>query len=143
MSGQDHILAKAFLCTGASAYVFGQLVVPVAGTTLDPNQMVQATLAAGGAFAATPLGLCQENIDLVKVQTGKAYASVALAGIAFGIAGAAIAMGAAVIPSGAVVGQLLTATPSAAGRPQVGVALTPATTIGDIFSVLLTPGARA
>src|SRR5258708_1929197 len=112
MAGQDHVLAKGFLCTGAAAYVFGQLVVAVAGTTLDHNQMVQATAGAGAALQPTPLGLCQENIDLTKVQTGKAYASVAIAGIAFGIADAAIAFGAMVKPaatSGRLISQTLAA----------------------------------
>ena len=142
MAGTDHLLSKGLLCTGNAAYVLGQCVVPVTGTTLDPNQMVQATVAAGAALAGTPLGLCQENIDLVKVQTAKAYATVAIAGVAFGIAGGAIAMGAAVIPSGTTAGQLISATVGTTGRPQVGVALSPATNAGDIFTVLLTPGAR-
>jgi hypothetical protein len=143
VSGTDHVLSKGFLTTGAAAYVLGQCVVPVAGTALDPNQMVIATTGAGGAGATSPLGLVQENVDLVKVQTGKAYATVAIAGIAFGIAGAAIAVGAQVIPSGAVAGQLLTSGAlGSTNRPLVGIALSPATTIGDIFTVLLTPGAR-
>jgi hypothetical protein len=143
MSGQDHLLAKAFLATGASAYVYGQLVVPAAGTTLDPNQMAIASHLTTWAGATPPLGLVQENLDLVKVATGKAYASVAIFGVGFGIAGAAIAVGAQVMPSAAVDGQLITSGAlGATNRPMVGIALTAATTIGDIFSVMLTPGAR-
>ena len=84
MAGQDHLLSKAFLTTGSAAYVFGQCVVAVAGTTLDPNQMVQATTTAGNAQAPTPLGLVQENIDLVKVQTGKAQSNLAASSGTFG-----------------------------------------------------------
>jgi hypothetical protein len=142
MAGTDHMLSKAFLCTGNAAYLLGQCVVPVAGSTLDPNQMVQATVAAGAALAASPLGLCQENIDLVKVQTAKAYAAVAISGIAFALADGAIAVGAAVIPSGTTAGRLITATVGTTGRPQVGVAMTAAVNAGDVFTVLLTPGGR-
>jgi hypothetical protein len=142
MAGQDHLLAKAFLTTGAAAYVYGQCVVLVAGTTLDPNQVIQATTGAGAANAVTPLGLCQENMDLVKVQTGKAYISVALAGIGFAIANGAVTIGAALIPSVGVAGRLDAVAVGTTGRPQVGIAVGTASTAGDIFPVLLTPGAR-
>jgi hypothetical protein len=145
MAGQDHILSKGFLATGSAAYVFGQLVVPVAGTVLDPNQMnIAGTTWAAGALP--PLGLVQENLDLVKVQTGKAYASVAFAGLAFGIAFGAIAVGAVVVPDTTTGGRLKTPTVALSatfqGLPAVGIAMTAATTAGDIFSVFLTPGMR-
>ena len=134
MAGQDHLLAKGFLCTGAAAYVYGQAVVPVTGTALDPNQIIQAT----AVVTANVIGLCQENMDLVKVQTGKAYVSVALVGIAFGIADGAVAIGAKVVPSVTTAGQLHGT--AATGNTQVGIAMSSATNAGDIFSVLLTPG---
>jgi hypothetical protein len=152
MAGQDHVLSKAFLATGAAAYVFGQCVVAVAGTTLDPNQMIQANTTTNlAAFAPTPLGLVQENLDLIKVQTGKAYGTVAIAGIAFGIwdGVGALVYGANLAPSAVLSGRLAVATLAApAGKPVVGTYIggaggtTAAAAAGDIISVLLTPGAR-
>ena len=152
MAGSDHVLSKAFLTTGSAAYVFGQCVVAVAGTSLDPNQMIQAnTTTSLAAFAPTPLGLVQENIDLVKVQTGKAYANVAIAGIAFGIwdGVGSLVVGANLAPSAVVSGRLAVATLAApAGKPVVGTyigqsgGVTAAAAAGDIITVLLTPGAR-
>jgi hypothetical protein len=150
MAGQDHILSKAFLTTGSAAYVFGQCVVGVAGTVLDPNQMVQATTSAAAALAATPLGLVQENIDLVKVQTGKAYASVGIAGLAYGIWDGVGTLNpqAALIPSATTAGRLSAVAIGTTGRPQVGVyvgdagGVTASAAAGDIIAVLLTPGAR-
>jgi hypothetical protein len=150
MAGQDHLLSKAFLCTGAAAYVFGQCVTSAAGSALDPNQMIQVTAGGGSAFAVSPLGLVQENIDLVKVTTLKAYASVAISGIAYGIYNTGtLTLGTPLIPSVAVAGRLDAVTASAAGRPQVGYYLGDAggaagtgSAAGDIIAVMLTPGAR-
>jgi hypothetical protein len=143
VAGTDHVLSKGYLCTGAAAYILGQCVVPVTGSTLDPNQMVIATTGAGAAAAISPIGLVQENVDLVKVQTAKAYATVAIAGIAFGIADGAIAIGAYVKPSGTTAGRLITQAVGAYGQfPIVGWAASPAVNAGDIFTVMLTPGVR-
>jgi hypothetical protein len=145
MAGQDHVLSKAFLAAVSgfsNAIILGQLVVVSAGTTLDPNQCSLVGTGGGAALQPTPLGLTAENLDLVKIQTGKAYVTVNLAGIAFGIADGAIAVGAAVIPSATTAGRLITSTVGTTGRPSPGVAVTAATAAGDIFSVLLTPGAR-
>jgi hypothetical protein len=150
MAGSDHLLSKAFLCTGAAAYVLGQCVVVVAGTVLDPNQMVKATTGAAAANAPTPLGLVQENIDLVKVQTGKAYATVGLNGIAFGIWSGVgtLSVNAALIPSATVAGSLDAVAVGTTGRPMVGTYVgggggtSAAAAAGDIISVFLTPGAR-
>jgi hypothetical protein len=144
MSGQDHLLAKAFLATGGAAYVYGQCVTLAAGTALDPNQMVITPITARGITTPAYLGLVQENLDLVKVATGKAYASVALAGVGFGIADGAVAIGAMVCHSVVTAGQLHAVAKTAAGSaplPIMGMAMTTATTAGDIFSVLLMPGA--
>jgi hypothetical protein len=113
--------------------------------------MVQATTGANAANAPTPLGLCQENIDLVKVQTGKAYASVAIAGIAYAIwdGVGTLNPAASLIPSGVVAGRLAAVAVGTTGRPQVGIYLgdaggtTAAAAAGDIIAVLLTPGARS
>jgi hypothetical protein len=151
MAGQDHVLAKAFLATGSSAYILGQVVTAVAGTALDPNQCVQCALAGAGANAPTPLGLATENIDLVKVQTGKAYVNVAIAGIAYGIwdGVGALTPGCSLIPSAAVIGRLAQVAVGTTGRPCVGVYLGDggvvaggSTAAGDIIAVMLTPGAR-
>ena len=151
MAGQDHVLSKAFLATVAgftNNIILGQCVVAVdagAGLQLDPNQVALCSHTTGGGnTAASPVGLALENLDLIKIQTGKAYFSVAIAGIAYGIADGAILSGATVVPSTTTDGQLHSqarANP-VAGIPQVGIALSHAAAAGDIFSVLLTPGAR-
>jgi len=149
MAGQDHLLSKAFLATGSAAYILGQIVVATAGSTLDPNQIVQATTGAGAAQAPTPIGVCAENLDLVKVQTGKAYVSVTIAGTAFVIwdGVGTLAPGCALVPSGSVAGRVAqVAVPSTASqKPVVGIWLgydgaSPAA--GDLILCMLTPGAR-
>jgi hypothetical protein len=149
MAGQDHLLSKGFLATGAAAYVFGQVVVAVAGTALDPNQMIAAPTGAAVALQPSPLGLIQENLDLVKVQTGKAYGTVGIAGIAYGIYNVGtLAYGTPLIPSVGVAGRLDAVTCGVTGRPQVGIyiggggGVTASAAAGDIIAVLLTPGAR-
>jgi hypothetical protein len=154
MAGQDHVLSKAFLATGNAAYIFGQLVLPVAGTSLDPNQMVIAPANSGGISAPTPLGLVQENLDLVKVTTSKAYGNVAIAGIAFAIYNTGtLTVGVPLIPSVAVAGRLDATPQGVTGRPMIGIYMgggggilgggtTAAVAAGDIIAVLLTPGAR-
>jgi hypothetical protein len=150
MAGQDHILSKAFLATTAgftNSIVLGQCVVlvdPGASPQLDPNQVALAGTTAGNAQAASPIGLAAENMDLVKIQTGKAYFNVIVLGVAFGIASAAISVGNAVTPA-TTAGQLapLTIPATASQKPVVGIAMTHAAAAGDIFAVLLTPGQRA
>jgi hypothetical protein len=150
MAGQDHLLSKAFLATGASAYILGQVVVAAAGTTLDPNQVVQATTGAGAANQFTPVGVAAENLDLVKVQTAKAYISIVIAGSAFVIwdGVGTLNPGTPLIPSASVAGRVAATTPGSfttGGRPCVGIWLgydgaSPAA--GDLILALLTPGAR-
>ncbi len=112
----------------------GQSVKIAAGTTLDPNQVVPTAATTDRA-----IGLLQENMDQTKIATGRAYGNVAIAGVAFGIAGAAIVAGARVMPAAATAGQLLTATTT---NTVVGIALSAAGAQGDVFAVLLTPGAN-
>jgi hypothetical protein len=148
MAGQDHLLTKAFLATGSNAYILGQVVVAVAGSTLDPNQMVQATVGAGVALQPAPIGVVTENLDLVKVQTGKAYAGVAIAGVCWVIWDGVGTLGPGVpmVPSAAVAGRVFAgSTIGTTGRPSVGIWLgydgaSPAA--GDLIQILLTPGAR-
>jgi hypothetical protein len=160
MAGQDHILAKAFLATGAGPYSFGQLVKAAAGTLLDPNQC--AIAVAGGAgdsiVGKRVLGVCRENLDAAKVATGKAYVSVGLMGIVDCIwdgVGTPVA-GALVVPSAA-------ASPANDGRvafratsatygdfPVVGTLMGSAgdlqsglpTAAGDLIKVMLAIGTR-
>lgn len=137
MAGSDHLLAKGFLASPAGGWsganvVFGQAVKIIAGTTLDPNQ---ADLATAGTDLV--IGLAQENLDNAKVLTGKAYFSVGIVGIAFGIAGTGgVAIGVRVAATAG--GKLIAAV---AGNNVVGQALA-AANANDIFPVLLTPGVK-
>lgn len=149
MAGADHILSKAYLATVAgftNSIVLGQCVIqvdPGAGLQLDENQAALVGTGGGAAAQPAPIGLAAENLDLVKIQTGKAYFNVAVMGVAFGIADGTINAGATVIPSGTTAGRLISATRAnpCTSRPQVGVAQTHAAAAGDLFLVLLTPGA--
>ncbi|SRR5216684_848806 len=155
MAGMDHILNKAYLAqSGASApLLFGQVVNQVAGTTLDPNQAQVAPLLAALPVNAAPLGVCQENMDLVKIATGKAYFSVALLGtvkvIYDGTAqalypGVAPYAGGLVVPcaTAGTIGSVtfIARTAVFRGIAVLGVAMDLPTTKGDIFDVTLTPG---
>lgn len=74
------------------------------------------------------------------VNTSGQSVTVRMLGITKAIAAAAVTIGQLVSVSGAV-GQLgPAAAPGATNTFVVGIALTPATAQGDVFSVLLTPG---
>lgn len=83
-------------------------------------------------------GICQEDLDVTRLATGKAIIGVRVIGISRAIAGAAIAKDALLVndTSARVVTQ-----GGAAGTPVLGIALTAATNAGDHIDVLLTPGA--
>jgi hypothetical protein len=136
MPGSDHILSKGFLLDSAiaTAVTLGQAVILAAGplTPLDPT-MVQ--LAGANVLA---IGLAGENMDLVKIQTGKAAISVNLMGVAKGIAGATVGIGVKV-KTDANAHLIPTST---GGDKAVGIALEAAAS-GDVFDVLLTPGVLA
>jgi hypothetical protein len=131
MPGPDHILDKGFVCTGSAAYAFGEAVVQ--GST---NTSCARATSAGSLV----LGVCQENVDAVKVTTGKASAGVRILGITRCIAGGAVARGARVTND--TNARAVAVTRAAAGAQPAnvfGVALSPASQAGDTFDVLLTP----
>jgi hypothetical protein len=138
MPGPDHILDKGALATGATAYTFGELLVLAAGSTLQPFQVARATASA----ALQIIGVCQENLEVAKLTTGKAYINVRILGISRVIAGAAITAGAMVGPSASQAARAAGVTRAIAGAqpaPVFGVALNAAAANGDYIDVLLTP----
>lgn len=144
MPGMDHILSKGFVLSDAvtTPVALGQAMVMAANTaTNSPGQAVQVAPAANGANAFC-IGLAGENIDLIKVQTGKAFVNVALLGITKAIASGAIAAGAPVENySGATTSLAGYVQPSVtAGNAVIGIAMEAAVAQGDIIDVLLTPG---
>jgi hypothetical protein len=131
--GPNYVLDKGHLAQGATAYAFGELVVP--GTV---EQSVTRATTAGAMFAY----VCQEDVDATRIATGKVFVDCRMLGIARVIAGAAVAKSAkltndtsarAVTQAGAV----------GSGAPVLGIALTAAANAGDQIDVLLTPGATA
>jgi hypothetical protein len=132
MPGPDHILDKGFITTGSTAYALGECVVQGSTNT----SCARATTAN-----STILGVCQENLDVVKVNTGKAAVSIRILGISRCLAGGAIARGARVAndTNARVVTKAQTAG-GTAPTPVVGIALSPASQAGDFIDVLLTPG---
>jgi hypothetical protein len=131
MAGPNWVgLDKGHLATGGSqAYKLGESVV--LGATQD--QVARATSAG-----AQVLGVCQEDIDAAKVNTGKAVINIRMLGISYCIAGAAIAIGAKLTndTSARVVTQ---AGAVGSGSPVMGVALSAAAAAGDLIQVMLTP----
>ena len=127
--GANYGLNKGFLAKGATAYAFGEIVVP------DTEE--QSCKRATTAGAAGMLGVCQEDLDTGRLATGKAIIGVALEGIARVLTGAAVAKDAKVI-NDATARAVVQAT---AGSPSFGIALTASTGAGQFIDVLLTPGA--
>jgi hypothetical protein len=131
--GPNFILDKGFLATGATAYAFGEPVVLTGDGT---------SIARAGTGAINVIGVCYEDLELVRLQTGKAIIDVRVLGIARVLAGAAIARDAKVGVDATC--RAVTVTRAAAGAQPAavfGIALTAATTAGDFVDVLLTPGA--
>lgn len=128
--GANYGLNKGFLAGGSTAYAFGEIVVP--------DTAEQSCKRATTASAAGLLGVCQEDLDTVRLATGKAVIGVALEGIARVLTGAAVAKDAKVT-NDATARAIVQA--GAAGSPTFGIALTAATGAGQFIDVLLTPGA--
>jgi hypothetical protein len=152
----DHILSKGFLATGgAVAYNRWAVVKAVAGTTGQPAQCAIAVSTTDAAVL--PLGVCMEDLDATKTNTGKAIINIALQGnvkcIWDGV-GAAPTPGAVVKLSGKAAGtgngQVTVATKAGAGAQPVacvgmvldilGNSVGQAATAGDWFDVELVPG---
>jgi len=128
MAGPNFIgLDKGFLATGGSqAYLYGECVTLTAADTVARNTVADVV----------NLGICQENLDAAKTNTGKAVVNVRIMGISRAIAGAAIVVNAKLTndTSARVVTQA-----GAAGTAVLGIALEPAASAGDWIAVLLTP----
>jgi hypothetical protein len=139
MEGMNYVLAKSFLATGGNvAYNRGDLVVAAAGSTLQPTQV-----ALSSASTDRIVGVVLEDLDAAKVNTGKAYVSVLIMGVAQCVAGAALAtIGTRVMPgaSGTAKQAIAAAT---TGNVPFGVTMGVSGAQGDYISVLLTPGLPA
>jgi len=152
----DHVLAKAFLATGGSvAYSRWQVVKQLGGSTMLPAQC--AVMVSTTDAAVLPLGVCMEDLDAVKTNTGKAMINIALEGNVKAIwdgVGAAPTPGSVVKLSakaaGTGNGQVTVATKAAAGvQPAaclgyvldiLGNSIGQTATAGDWLDVELVPG---
>jgi hypothetical protein len=155
MPGMDYGRSKAYLATGSVAYKRWQVVKNVTGTTLNPAQC--AIMVATTDAAVPPLGVCMEDLDVAKVNTGKAFINVALEGNVKAIwdgSGTTPAPGLYVGLSGGTAGTkdgqvtVVAATPGTAafviGRilDIVGNSIGQAATAGDWLDIQLLPGER-
>jgi hypothetical protein len=131
--GPNFVLDKGFRATGSTAYAFGEPVV----LTGDGQSIARA-----GAAATNVIGVCQEDLEVAKLNTGKAILDVRVLGISRVIAGAAIARDARVAVD-ATCRAVTQARAAAGAQPAAvfGIALTAAAAAGDHIDVLLTPGA--
>jgi hypothetical protein len=156
MPGMDNILNKAYLATGGSqAYTKFQVVKQVSETTLIPAQC--ALMVSTTDVALEPLGVCMEDLDAAKTNTGKAFINVALEGnvkVIWDGAGSAPTPGAFVklsaLTAGSGNGMVTVATKAAAGAQPVpvvgrvvgilGNSIGATAAKGDWFDIQLTPG---
>jgi len=128
----NYVLDKGYVATGATAYAFGELVVPsgAAGTS------VARATSAGSALI---LGVCQEDLDTTRLATGKAVIGVRLMGIARVIAGVNNITYGAALTNDTSARAVLQAGAVGSGAPSFGRALSPSANVGDQIDVLLTP----
>lgn len=129
----DHILSKGFKVTTGKAYQRGLVAQLTAAWTID----------IGTASSQILIGLIEEDLDQVKADTGKAVITVAVQGIARGIASAGITFGQYVTATTG--GKLVAMTKAAAGAQParaIGIAMQTVTTLNDELDVLLTPGGQ-
>jgi hypothetical protein len=143
--GPNYGLNKGYLATGATAYAFGEIcreiANPAASLSSVANAVVRQTTAIATGSAATTLVVCQENLDTVKLGTGKAIISCAKAGAVRVLAGAAVTKGDRVTSDNTA--RAVTVTKATAGAIPVqvlGIAETDATAAGQFIDVTLTPG---
>jgi hypothetical protein len=132
--GPNYVLDKGFIAQGATAYAFGEILVPGTAT--------QTCARATTAGALNFLGVCQDSVDQTKIATGKVEVSVRLLGISRVIAGGTITTGSRVTNDTSA--RAVAVTRAAAGAqpaPILGIALTGTVTTGEQIDVLLTPGA--
>jgi len=112
-----------------------QTITVTAGAAVEIYRFVQ--LQADGKF--DKVGTAQARIDGVSAEAASADTKVFAMALLFGkmkvTAGAAVAVGAVIASDNA--GRAITSV-DAAGNHAVGVAMTAATTAGDVIEVLLT-----
>jgi hypothetical protein len=145
MPGSNYDYSKAFLATGSTAYAFGELVKPAVGATLQPAQCARVS-----AITDFVLGVAQENLDVAKVLTGKAYIGVALEGAAKVIfdGGTVPAIGDYMTIGSTTQTRVkrLGTQPANGGAFQgfqvVGICFSVPAVAGDIFDIWLTPAMR-
>ena len=130
--GPNYVLNKAFLATGATAYTAGLIVKPAAGSggqALNLN-----TIGIAGNAATGLLAVAMEDLDTVRLGTGKAYINCALLGIVRVQTGGAITAGVKIASAANGLARAAVSTENV-----LGVALTGVSAAGFI-DVLLTPG---
>jgi hypothetical protein len=127
----NYVTDKGYLATGATAYLFGELVVVsgAAGTSC-----ARATSAG-----ASILGVCQEDLDTARLATGKAVIGVRLLGIARVLAGVNNITYGAALTNDVTARAVIQAGAVGSGAPTFGRALQPSANVGDQIDVLLTP----
>lgn len=83
-AGPNSLLDKGYLATGSALYQYGQPVTYAAAAQSC------APISVANTYV---LGVCQENIDAVRVTTGKAIINIRTMGLARALSGAAFAKG--------------------------------------------------
>lgn len=125
--GPNYVLDKGHVATGSTAYKAGELVV----ASGDGTKCARATSAG-----AKIRGVCQEDVDVAKVNTGKVVLDVRMLGIARVLAGGTVAVEDRVTNDTTARAVAVAATVGL--KESCGVALT-AATVGNYFDMLLTP----
>jgi hypothetical protein len=126
--GPNYVLDKGHLATGSTAYAAGELVV----SSGDGTKCARATGAG-----AKVRGVCQENVDVAKVTTGKVVLDIRMMGIARVLSGAAVAVEDRLTNDATA--RAVTVNVAVGSKESFGVALTAATGAGQFIDVLLTP----
>src|SRR6266496_1669149 len=134
--GQNYVLSKGFLATGATAYLTGEIGLAIVGggsftTTMNS---VQRAVAVSGDTGL--LVVIMEDLDTVRLATGKAFINCAIQGIVRVKCGATVVAGSRV-RSDATSRAVNVARTVGGPVPVLGIALT-GNTVGLDIDVLLT-----
>jgi|SRR5882762_5341458 len=132
--GQNYVLDKGFLATGATAYTAGLILKPAVGSggqVLNLN-----TVAIAGNAATGLLVVCMEDLDTVRLATGKAQINCALLGLVR-VQTTAVAITAGVKIASAANGLARAAVST---ENVLGFAMTGVGSSGGFIDVMLTPG---
>lgn len=136
--GQNYVLDKGFLATGATAYVAGNIGALAAG-----SGSFASTFNTVGLAGLNPTGLMvvvMEDLDTVRLATGKAFINCALSGLVRVKCGATVTAGSRVTSDATSRAVNSAQTGTAPAKNVLGIALT-GNTVGLDIDVLLTPGA--